>query len=72
MHPITVFLISDSSIEFNKMYKFTLVESEKQIKQSLNNQEAFKVKYNDSSVITLYKKEFPLIKKETSVIKINP
>lgn len=52
----SIFIFRPASIDFSKKNNFTLVETEDNIKQALNDQDGVKVSFSDQSLISLYLK----------------
>ena len=50
----SVFIFKSANIKFAQRYNFVLVETEDTLKQSLNDQDAIEVIYNDSTLRSFY------------------
>ena len=50
----SLFVLKPADIDFSQKHGFTLIETEENVKQSLNDQDAIQVIYNDSSLKSIY------------------
>lgn len=68
------FMIKPADIDYSQKHDFTLVETEENIKQSLNNQDALQVIYNDSSLKSIYTthQKQPTLPLDVKIFEISP
>ena len=72
--PNSTFLFKPADHSFSKEHNFILVETEDNVRQSLNDQDAIKVIYNDSTLRSIYltHQEPSLITEHMNVFEISP
>lgn len=72
--PNSTFLFKPADHSFSKEHNFILVETEDNVRQSLNDQDAIKVIYNDSTLRSIYltHQEPSLITEHANVFEISP
>ena len=70
----SLFVMKPADIDFTQKGDFTLVETEENVKQSLNNQDAIQVIYNDLSLQSIYAKaqDKPILPSDQKVFEIIP
>jgi len=70
----SLFVMKPADIDFTQKGDFTLVETEENVKQSLNDQDAIQVIYNDLSLQSIYAKaqDKPILPSDQKVFEIIP